>query len=112
MASVLIYSDKQKQIWNYGDCRYLLNGKLNCCNNRIDIMSASVRSFVDQAYLYSGISLAELLSHDLGSDAIEEILKLQPFLQIRTIIVVIRFWMVESSAKIYLSVFSLFLAMR
>ena len=34
---------------------------------------------MDQAYLYSGISLAELLSHDLGSDAIEEILKLQPF---------------------------------
>lgn len=78
MASAIIYSDKQKQIWNYGDCRYLINGKMNCFNKRVDTMSASVRSFVDQAYINSGMSSAELLNHDLGSKAIEGILKLQP----------------------------------
>lgn len=78
MASVLIYSVEHKQIWSYGDCRFLVNGTLHYYNKQIDAMNALLRSFVNQAQLCSGASIFDLLNHDLGAEAIRPFIDLQP----------------------------------
>ena len=48
-ANVVIYSEARHEIWLFGDCQAMINGKRISRMKRVDILLAELRSFVFQA---------------------------------------------------------------
>lgn len=78
MASILIYSIKDKQVWSYGDCKCMINKNEYQFNKKIDKLNAQVRSFVNQAEMRLGKSKEELLYSDAGAIYVSKLLNYQP----------------------------------
>lgn len=78
MASIVMYSVKKRQIWNYGDCPFLINGKRYQFDKKIDVLNADVRSFVNQAELSLGKTVEDLLKDDVGLKFVKPFLNYQP----------------------------------
>lgn len=78
MASVLVYSRSVQELWSYGDCQYSVNHETIRFGKAVDKLNAEVRSYVNEAALLNGISVDELLHNDLGADAIQPLLTIQP----------------------------------
>ncbi len=78
MASALVFSVSNNQLWNYGDCHYLINGKHYQINKRIDALTAELRSFINNCCLHEGASERELLCRDKGAEEITRYLDMQP----------------------------------
>lgn len=70
-ANLIILNNQRGEIWNYGDCQCLINGRLFSHEKNIDKINAEIRSAIDM-YLVSNhyISLEELAYKDPGRDAI------------------------------------------
>lgn len=80
MASLIIYSIENREVWGYGDCKCLINGKEYQFDKKIDGINAEVRSFVNSIELEKGVSYSELLDNDVGAKMIAEIILSQPYL--------------------------------
>ena len=78
MASIVMYSAHAKQVWSYGDCSYMVNGKEYRFDKKIDTLNACVRSFVNQAEMVLGRSEGQLLEDDTGARYIADLLNYQP----------------------------------
>lgn len=76
-ASVSIFSNHRKEVWQYGDSPFLLNGKLYTVDKKIDVVTAEARSAYCQALLAEGMTLAQLTENDLGKIPIQPILEKQ-----------------------------------
>lgn len=76
-ASIVVYSVARRQVWSFGDCQYAVNGRHYQEEKKIDTLLAKVRSFVLQAELANGRTLAELRDGDPGREAILPFLELQ-----------------------------------
>ena len=76
-ASILIYNDVTKQIISYGDCQCNINKKVYSHVKKIDLLNSDLRAYYLEYYLQQGMSLAELVTNDLGRAAIQENLMLQ-----------------------------------
>lgn len=77
-ASLVIYSVKDRQIWNYGDCPFLINGTFHQFDKKIDTLNADVRSFITQAELSLGKREEDILRNDVGATFIKTLLNYQP----------------------------------
>jgi len=76
-ASIIIYSDSKKEIWNYGDCQCIINSKKYLHQNKIDLITSNKRSKYNKKLLNNGFSVEKLLEKDLGREHIYPILKEQ-----------------------------------
>lgn len=76
-ASLIIYNINTRQIWNYGDCPFAVNGVLHQYDKKIDTLNADIRSFVIQYALETGKSVEDILHNDLGAKAIKPMLDYQ-----------------------------------
>ena len=77
-ACAILYSKARREIWNYGDCSLMINNYEILHKKKIDDLLASLRSFTILSYLKQGGKEEDLLSHDIGREAILPFLKTQP----------------------------------
>ena len=77
MASIVIYSIARRQVWSFGDCQYLVNGRYYSEEKKIDTLLAQARSFVLEAELAAGKNPDSLRERDPGRELILPFLKLQ-----------------------------------
>ena len=71
-ASIIIYNDYYKEIWNYGDCQCSINGIAHTHTKEIDVINAKLRAARLKEALRDGMSMDELIINDIGRDAILE----------------------------------------
>lgn len=76
-ASIIVYSKYHKEIWSYGDCQCMINGKLYNHFKKVDELIANVRSFVIQSLLMKGMTIEELQIDDISRDFIRPLLEKQ-----------------------------------
>lgn len=76
-ASLVIYNINTCQIWNYGDCPFVVNGIIHQYDKKIDVLNANIRSFVNQYALTTGKSIEDILHDDIGAKAITQMLDFQ-----------------------------------
>lgn len=76
-ASIIIYNINARQIWNYGDCPFVVNGVLHQYDKKIDVLNANIRSFVNQYALATGKSIEDILYDDMGAKSIIQMLDYQ-----------------------------------
>ena len=78
MASILIFSVSNSQLWSYGDCHYLINNKYFRTDKLVDTMNAELRSFINNLFILDGTTEAELLGCDRGATEINRYISIQP----------------------------------
>ena len=78
MASVMVYHIEMRQLWSYGDCRYLVNGYEYGFDKTVDHMNAMLRSYVNQSEILAGRTEEELLLDDTGAKTVRPLIKKQP----------------------------------
>ena len=76
-ASIIIYSRGRREIFNYGDCQLMINGKSFDHRKRIDTLLEDLRAFTIHAYLSKGGRESDLYENDIGREAILPFLKKQ-----------------------------------
>ncbi|MCQ2471265.1 MAG: hypothetical protein MJ147_04425 [Clostridia bacterium] len=74
-ANLIIYSRKRKQIWSFGDCQCIINGKLFSHEKKIDIILSNMRSLYLELERICGKTEEELIAHDTGREFILPILE-------------------------------------
>lgn len=79
-ASILVYSKARSEVWAYGDCQLLINGKIHPLDKKIDELNSNMRSLYNITMLEAGHTLEDLAKNDLGRELIIPILKTQPLL--------------------------------
>ncbi|MBR5566468.1 MAG: hypothetical protein IKW08_09985 [Roseburia sp.] len=71
-ASVIIYNDYYKEIWNYGDCQCSINDMIYTHSKKIDEVNAKLRAGYLEEVLEKGATIEELLINDCGRSMIQE----------------------------------------
>ena len=79
-ASVVIYSRAKREIWSYGDCKFMVNGALRSTTKAVDELLSRVRSFYLQTEIMLGKTEEELMRFDTGREFILPLLKRQSML--------------------------------
>ncbi|HFI0054930.1 TPA: hypothetical protein ACGORU_001262 [Streptococcus suis] len=70
-ASIVLYSDIHREVWSYGDCQFKIVGKEVVTSvKQIDILLSTLRSFLIESFLKSGVTEDELLKNDQSRDAL------------------------------------------
>ncbi len=73
-ACLIIYNRFANEIWSYGDCQCMINGKLFCREQAIDNVMSSVRSFYLTKAILEGATTEELSVNDIGREKIYDLL--------------------------------------
>ena len=76
-ACVIIYSKAMHQVFCYGDCQLMINGKYYDHSKRIDTLFEELRAFTIMTYLNEGGRESDLYEKDIGREAILPFLKKQ-----------------------------------
>ncbi|MBM7095697.1 MULTISPECIES: hypothetical protein [Alteribacter] len=74
-AAMILYSRHYRKIWMIGDCQCFLEGNALQNTKIIDDITANARAMMVEAQLVKGKTEKELLSHDMGFEAVK------PFIQ-------------------------------
>ena len=80
-ANLIIYSAYKKQIWCFGDCQCIINGKFFAHEKKIDIILSNMRALYLELERICGKTEEELLAHDTGREFILPILKKESLLE-------------------------------
>jgi uncharacterized protein YdbL (DUF1318 family) len=80
-ASLIIYSDHRKELWQIGDCQAIINGRKIENPKIIDSVLSDLRAFVIDGQLSRGAKIDDLLVNDTGREAIMPFLKEQSHFQ-------------------------------
>lgn len=80
-ANVIIYSAYRKQIWSFGDCQCIINGKIFAHEKKFDIILSNMRALYLEIERICGKTEEELISHDTGREFILPILKKESLLE-------------------------------
>lgn len=76
-ACAILYSRARREIWCYGDCNLMINGREILHTKRIDELLSSLRAFAIEVYLAEGGDPQEIYTNDVGRAAILPFLKKQ-----------------------------------
>ncbi len=76
-AAVIIYSFFQGEIWSFGDCQCIIDGRFYSHSKMIDDLLAEVRCFYNHSELLSGKTKEELMEHDAGRSFILPLMQRQ-----------------------------------
>lgn len=67
-ANIILFSVAKQEIWSFGDCNCMINGKFYSHEKEIDRIAASVRSMMNHAELRKGKTVSDLLEKDIGRE--------------------------------------------
>ena len=81
MASIVVYSRARSEIWSYGDCQFMINGKLFQTKKPVDEILSQVRSLFLELEMLSGETIETLAAKDSGREFILPLLRRQSLLQ-------------------------------
>lgn len=70
VASAIIYSNHQKEVWSIGDCQCIINGEKHLHEKEIDRILSEQRALVIKEAVKNGATVQELLINDVGREAI------------------------------------------
>ena len=76
-ACLIAYNKSKNEVWSYGDCQCMINGKLFANEKAIDTVTSNVRSFYLTKAVLQGATTDELIQNDVGRNAIMDMLKAQ-----------------------------------
>lgn len=76
-AAVIIYNDYYKEIWSYGDCQCMIDGKVYSHEKDIDKMNSELRAFALEYALLNGENIKSLEEKDFGRMMIKKNLLMQ-----------------------------------
>lgn len=71
-VSIILYNDRCREIWSYGDCQCRINDKIYSHEKEIDRLNAEMRAFYLEYCLLQGRTLEELICSDPGRKEIED----------------------------------------
>lgn len=80
-ASLIVYSDFYKEVWQIGDCQCIIDDQLYTNEKIIDEITANARSLYLEAEIKKGKTIDELLHDDPGWRYIQELIKQQYYMQ-------------------------------
>lgn len=80
-ASLAIYSRHHQEIWQIGDCQFMLDGVLYQNEKEIDRITGEARSLFLESEIKQGKTIEELLENDTGWKFILPLIKQQYYLQ-------------------------------
>jgi hypothetical protein len=80
-ASLVIYSERRRELWFIGDCQALVDGTAYQFHKEADRVLSDLRALILHAELAKGTTERELMKLDLGRERILEFLNLQTQLQ-------------------------------
>jgi hypothetical protein len=80
-ASMVLYSVSRNEIWQIGDCIFMIDGVLHLNNKKIDEILSEVMGLVLELSLIEGMSMEQISTEDLGRNFILPLLQKQSFLQ-------------------------------
>ena len=76
-VSVIVYNERWREIWSYGDCQCRIHDKVYDHAKKIDKMNGELRAFYLEYFLSQGWRMEELEEEDPGRKAIEKNLIMQ-----------------------------------
>ncbi len=76
-ASMVVYSDFRKEVWQIGDCPFLADGILHENSKPSEAILAAQRAAILKEALQKGMTAAQLQANDLGRKAILPLLRKQ-----------------------------------
>ncbi|MBQ7321726.1 MAG: hypothetical protein IJW99_06490 [Clostridia bacterium] len=82
-ACVILYHDRTREIWSYGDCQCIVGGVCHDHGNEIDGLTSSLRALYLEAALLSGATEEAFAVRDVGRERIMDILRLQSLFENR-----------------------------
>lgn len=71
-VSIILYNDRCREIWSYGDCQCRINDKVYSHEKEIDRLNVEMRAFYLEYCLLQGRTLEELVCSDPGRKEIED----------------------------------------
>lgn len=78
---IILFSRAKQQVWSYGDCQALVNGKFYSFEMKVDKINSEMRSLYNKLLLASGMeTLESLQENDLGRQIILPTLTIQSVL--------------------------------
>ncbi|MEH7383232.1 hypothetical protein V7138_22410 [Bacillus sp. JJ1533] len=80
-ASLIVYSDFHKEVWQIGDCQCIIDGQLYQNEKIIDDITANARSLYLEAEIKKGKTIDELLHDDPSRRVIQELIRQQYYMQ-------------------------------
>lgn len=80
-ASILIYNDRYKEVWSYGDCQYMINNQVFQTKKVVDELLANLRSFLIHYHIENGISEESFQLHDHARQFIVPLIQKQMIFQ-------------------------------
>lgn len=69
-ACVILYSKYRKEVWSYGDCCLMINENRFTHEKRIDTVMEQLRAFAIAVHLAKGGKAEDVISQDIGRDAV------------------------------------------
>ena len=82
-ASIIVYNDEVQEIWNYGDCRCLVDGAYYSNRKEIDELMGDLRSFLITCSIKEGKQVEEILRCDSTRQMIIPFIRKQSILENR-----------------------------
>ncbi len=79
-ACVIIYSCFRREVWCYGDCQCIINGRLFSQEKEFDRIASEARAMFLDAELACGKTVEELSAHDTGREFIMPLLRVEGML--------------------------------
>ena len=76
-ASIVVYSNYYKEIWSYGDCKFMINDIEYKNTKKVDEIIANTRSLILEDMIINGSNIEELIENDVGRKEIMPLLKRQ-----------------------------------
>ena len=76
-AGIIVYNAACSEIWSYGDCQGMIDGRFLDYSKYIDEVNSAVRAMYIEAALINGASLSDISKDDVGRTAILKNLELQ-----------------------------------
>ncbi len=76
-ASAVVHSRHRGEIWRVGDCHFRIDGVNHLGGKEIDEVNSEIRREALQRAIDGGASVEQLLSNDVGREAIADLLKRQ-----------------------------------
>lgn len=76
-ACAVIYSKVRREVWSYGDCALMINGKAYTHEKKIDQILGGFRSLIIHLHLMNGGNADDLIVNDFGREAIMPYMKKQ-----------------------------------
>lgn len=76
-AAIILYNDFYKEIWSYGDCQCIIDGKLYTHEKTVDRLNSTLRAFSLEYALLNGASIDSFKDYDPGREFIQKTLLMQ-----------------------------------